>query len=203
MRSRPSRRRGTVQVQGLRAGRHATGPDGWWRLIVLSIRDTDRLGRSIGRALRGGEVLALFGELGAGKTALVRGIASGLGAASAAVTSPTFVLIHEYRGRLPLVHVDLYRLGSPRELDSIGLSEYLSGRTVVAVEWADRGLALLPADRLEIELRHRTVGSRTFTLRATGPESRRLLGALKAKYIGGAPVAPLRSRRTTKKTTAS
>lgn len=173
------------------------------RLVVRSPRDTDRLGRAIGRALRGGETLALFGELGAGKTALVRGIAGGLGATPTAVSSPTFVLIHEYRGRLPLAHVDLYRLNSPRELESIGLADYLSGPTVAAIEWADRGLALLPADRLEIELRHRTVGSRTFQLRATGPESTRLLRTLQARYGGGAPVPSLRRKRTRKKAAGS
>ena len=72
-----------------------------------------------------------------GKTALVRGMAQGLGAASASVSSPTFVLIHEYYGRLPLTHVDLYRIRSVVELESTGLADYLSGRNVTVIEWAD------------------------------------------------------------------
>ncbi len=125
--------------------------------------------------MQGGETLALSGPLGAGKTALVAGIAEGLGATRNSVSSPTFVLIHEYQGRLPLAHVDLYRLHSAQELESIGLLEYLSGPTVTAIEWADRGRALLPEDRLEIELRHQAVGSRTMRLVARGPASAALL----------------------------
>jgi tRNA threonylcarbamoyladenosine biosynthesis protein TsaE len=123
--------------------------------------------------------LALSGALGAGKTALVRGIAAGLGAPAAAVSSPTFVLLHEYPGRLPFVHVDLYRLNSEQEAELIGLSDYLSGTTVVAVEWADKAPRILPDDRLEMELRHRTVQSRSIRFRATGPLSAALLARIK------------------------
>lgn len=146
-----------------------------WELDLRSPFHTDRVGRAIGAALQGGETLALYGPLGAGKTALVRGIAAGLDAPLTAVSSPTFVLIHEYRGRFPLAHIDLYRLNSMREVESIGLGEYLSGSTVVAIEWADKGHAILPSDRLEIELRHHTVQSRSIRLTATGPLSAALL----------------------------
>ena len=142
-----------------------------WELASRSSLHTDRLGRAIGQALQGGETLALFGQLGAGKTALVRGIAAGLGAPSTAVSSPTFVFIHEYRGRLPLAHVDLYRVRSIHEAESTGLEDYLCSSTVAAIEWADKGLSLLPQDHLEILLRHQSVGSRTIQLAATGPMS--------------------------------
>jgi len=111
---------------------------------------------------------------------LVRGIAAGLGAPADAVTSPTFVLLHEYRGRLPLAHLDLYRLKSLKEAESIGLDDHLSGPTVVAVEWADKAPGILPEDRLEMELRHRTVQSRSIQLRATGPLSAALLNRIKS-----------------------
>jgi tRNA threonylcarbamoyladenosine biosynthesis protein TsaE len=150
-----------------------------WRRSLPSVRHTDRLGRTIGSVLEGGECLALSGMLGAGKTALVRGIAKGLGAAAEAVSSPTFVLLHEYRGRLPLAHVDLYRLNSVKETESIGLEDCLSGPTVVAVEWADKAPDILPDDRLEMQLRHHTVQSRTIEFRATGPLSAALLGRIK------------------------
>ena len=147
-----------------------------------SHQHTDRLGQVLGRTLRGGETIALYGPLGAGKTALVRGIAQGLGASPTAVTSPTFVVIHEYQGRLPLVHVDLYRIRSPRELESTGLIEYFSGQTVTAIEWADKGLAALPQDRIEITLNHRTARSRTIQLSATGPKSDEVLALARRQY---------------------
>ena len=153
-----------------------------WELASPSPLHTDRLGHAIGLSLQGGETLALFGPLGAGKTSLVRGIAAGLGAPAAAVSSPTFVLIHEYRGRLPLAHVDLYRVNSTREAESTGLQEYFSGSTVAAIEWADKGLSILPQDRLEILLRHQAVGSRTIRLSATGPTSTALLAEVRRRY---------------------
>jgi tRNA threonylcarbamoyladenosine biosynthesis protein TsaE len=153
-----------------------------WELVSASHRHTDQLGQALGSALRGGETIALYGPLGAGKTALVRGIAQGLGAAPTAVTSPTFVVIHEYQGRLPLAHVDLYRIRSVRELESTGLIEYFSGQTVTAIEWADKGLGLLPHDRIEITLSHRDAQSRTIQLNATGPTSDGVLALARRQY---------------------
>lgn len=170
-----------------------------WDLTSHSPHHTERLGHAIGRMLQGGETLALFGPLGAGKTALVRGIAQGLGAAPAAVSSPTFVLIHEYRGRLPLIHVDLYRIHSLPDLESTGLLEYLAGPAITAIEWADRGLTWLPKDRLEIELRHQAVGSRTIRLTATGIRSAALFAKTKARF--GSSPGSVRSRRHSPKAT--
>jgi tRNA threonylcarbamoyladenosine biosynthesis protein TsaE len=153
-----------------------------WQIVSSSQQHTDRVGQAIGRTLRGGETIALYGPLGAGKTALVRGIAQGLDAESTTVSSPTFVMIHEYQGRLPLAHVDLYRVRSSRDLDSIGLVDYFSGPTVTVVEWADKGIPFLPSDRLEIELSHRAARSRVIRLRATGPMSAGLLTHAKTHY---------------------
>jgi tRNA threonylcarbamoyladenosine biosynthesis protein TsaE len=170
-------------TQRVRASRRASTPSRRvWELNAPSPFHTDRLGQAIGSSLQGGETLALFGPLGAGKTALVRGVAAGLGASPRAVSSPTFVLIHEYRGRLPLAHIDLYRLSSSREIESIGLEEYLSGSTVTAIEWADKGVAILPKDRLEIELRHQSVQSRSIRLMATGPLSAALLANTRRRH---------------------
>ncbi|BCA54998.1 hypothetical protein W02_21380 [Nitrospira sp. KM1] len=130
---------------------------------------------AIGRALKGGETLALFGQLGAGKTALVKGIAKGIGSDTSRVSSPTFVFINEYGGRLPLAHVDLYRTESLHQVESTGIQDHWIGNTVVAIEWADKGLQLLPDDRLEIELRHNSIRSRTVRLHATGRLAARLL----------------------------
>lgn len=150
-------------------------------LILSSPGETESFGFAIGRLLRGGEVLALIGELGAGKTALVRGIVAGLDAPDASVTSPTFMIAHEYQGRLPVVHIDLYRLQRVEEIESIGLSDYFTGNRVVAIEWADRFPQLLPEDLLEVRLAHRTRTSRSARMVARGPRSRSLLDRIKTR----------------------
>ena len=146
-----------------------------FELALSSRSKTASLGKAIGGALTGGEVLALIGELGAGKTALVRGIASGLGAPPDSVSSPTFVLVHEYRGRLPLIHADLYRLHTEADAEAIGLPDCFTGQAVTAIEWADRFPSLLPKDRLDVRLIHRSPATRTAQLTAHGPQSLRLL----------------------------
>ena len=100
--------------------------------------ETAAVGRELAATLSAGDVLLLFGDLGAGKTAFVRGLAEGLGVSRDEVSSPTFTLIQEYRGgRLPLFHVDLYRIEDPREFDELGLDE-IAEDGVLAIEWADR-----------------------------------------------------------------
>lgn len=100
--------------------------------------ETAGIGRQLAHTLSAGSVVLLFGDLGAGKTAFVRGLAEGLGVDPAEVSSPTFTLMQEYRGgRLPLVHVDLYRLNDPREIDELGLEE-VAAPGVLAIEWAEK-----------------------------------------------------------------
>jgi tRNA threonylcarbamoyladenosine biosynthesis protein TsaE len=111
--------------------------------VTRSEAETEALGLSLGAELRPGSVLLLSGPLGAGKTAFVRGLAAGLAADPAEVSSPTFTLIQEYRGRLVLQHVDLYRL-SAREAADLGLEELAGGDAVVAVEWPDRWIDAPP-----------------------------------------------------------
>jgi len=106
--------------------------------ITHSEAETSAVGRQLAPLLSAGSVVLLFGELGAGKTAFVRGLAEGLGISPADVSSPTFTLIQEYRGgRLPFLHVDLYRLDDPREIDELGIEELGDG-AAVAVEWPDK-----------------------------------------------------------------
>jgi tRNA threonylcarbamoyladenosine biosynthesis protein TsaE len=106
--------------------------------ITRSESETAAVGRELALTLSEGAVVLLFGDLGAGKTAFVRGLAEGLGLEPADVSSPTFTLIQEYRGgRVPLLHADLYRLDDPREIDDLGLDELGSG-AVLAIEWADK-----------------------------------------------------------------
>jgi tRNA threonylcarbamoyladenosine biosynthesis protein TsaE len=165
-----------------------------WELVSTSHQHTTRLGEVIGRVLRGGETIALYGPLGAGKTALVRGIAVGLNASPTTVTSPTFVVIHEYQGRLPLAHVDLYRIRSLRDLESTGLIEYFSGKTVTAIEWADKGFTELPQDRIEIVLNHLAARSRTIRLNVTGPKSHEIMALARRQY--GKNARTFRAART-------
>jgi tRNA threonylcarbamoyladenosine biosynthesis protein TsaE len=106
--------------------------------------DTRAIAVTLARELKAGSVLLLSGDLGAGKTAFVRGLAEGLGISSDEVTSPTFTLVHEYRGgRLPLIHVDLYRLDRA-DLDEIGLDQDLATTGVIAVEWSERLTRRIP-----------------------------------------------------------
>jgi len=114
-------------------------------IISRSAEETFNAGRDAGALAGPGDVVALVGDLGAGKTQWVKGFAAGLGS-DAAVTSPTFTLIHEYGGgRLPLYHVDCYRLERAVELAAIGLDDYLDGRGVLVIEWADKFPDLIPA----------------------------------------------------------
>lgn len=115
-----------------------------------SEHDTRRIATDLAASLQAGAVVLLSGDLGAGKTAFVRGLAEGLGIDADEVTSPTFTLVHEYRGgRLPLIHVDLYRLDRA-DLDEIGLDQDLAATGVVAVEWAERLVRRLPGVRVSI-----------------------------------------------------
>ncbi len=106
-------------------------------IVTNSEEETSSVGERFAAGLRAGEVVLLYGDLGAGKTAFVRGMARGLGASAEDVTSPTFTLMQEYRGRLTLVHVDLYRV-SPDEVSGLGVDESTEEPAVIAIEWAER-----------------------------------------------------------------
>ena len=114
-------------------------------VVTRSPAETWRLAAALLPRLPPGAVLALHGELGSGKTCFVQGLAAALGVTQA-VTSPTFTLIHEYRGARPLYHVDLYRLPDAGAARDLGLEEYFRGDGLTAVEWAERAAALLPPD---------------------------------------------------------
>ncbi len=140
-----------------------------------SVDQTLALAARIGRALAGGETIALIGGLGSGKTHFVKGLADGAGVcASADVCSPTFVLVHEYAGRVYLYHVDAYRLQGPAEFAALGAEEMFRPEATVVVEWADRVLDVLPHDRLTVRLEVVSPSRRRLAFEAAGPESARL-----------------------------
>lgn len=144
--------------------------------IPLEIRstspdDTIRIGRDLAACLAPGDVVALVGPLGAGKTQLVKGIALGLGVPDERlVNSPTFVLVNEYAGRIPIHHLDAYRLTSAAELEALGFEEMCAGDAVVLVEWADRVEGAIPADALWIDLAVVSDNERRLTLRTASAD---------------------------------
>ncbi|MGQ9511837.1 tRNA (adenosine(37)-N6)-threonylcarbamoyltransferase complex ATPase subunit type 1 TsaE [Thermodesulfitimonas sp.] len=141
---------------------------------------TKALGEQLGRLLRPGDLVALTGALGTGKTCFTQGLARGLGI-KAAVTSPTFVLIREYAGPIPLYHFDAYRLSGPEEFWALGSGEYFAGPGVCVVEWADRVAEALPEDRIEVEIRYLpdTAEGRLIRLTGRGRRSRSVVEELK------------------------
>ncbi|MBQ3391266.1 MAG: tRNA (adenosine(37)-N6)-threonylcarbamoyltransferase complex ATPase subunit type 1 TsaE, partial [Clostridia bacterium] len=119
--------------------------------ITSSVEETEAAGREFAAQLRPGDVVALRGGLGAGKTAFVRGIASLL-APEARVSSPTFALMHEYAGEMPLYHFDLYRIPDAEELWSIGFEEFLGREGVVLIEWSENAEGELPQNRITVTI---------------------------------------------------
>lgn len=121
-------------------------------LISHSPEETRQAAAALAPTLHPGSVVALHGDLGAGKTCFIQGLAEALGVA-VSVNSPTYTLIGEYQGRIPFYHADLYRLDDPADALRAGLDEYLHGNGVTAVEWAERASALMPAHTLHVQLR--------------------------------------------------
>ena len=121
------------------------------RFISHSPAETRAAAAALAPALRPGSVLALHGDLGAGKTCFIQGLAEALGV-TATVSSPTYTLIGEYAGRIPFYHADLYRLEGPEEALKAGLEDYLYGSGVTAIEWAERAAALLPARTIHVRI---------------------------------------------------
>ncbi|MCA9455570.1 MAG: tRNA (adenosine(37)-N6)-threonylcarbamoyltransferase complex ATPase subunit type 1 TsaE [Nitrospiraceae bacterium] len=146
------------------------------QLRTASAQETIRFGERLGQQLTGGDVLALTGDLGAGKTVLTCGIALGLGIPMDQVSSPTFTLIQEYPGTLPLIHVDLYRLEGPSDISTLGLEEYFTPNTIVLIEWAERFPQILPSDHMAICLEYgEEENIRSITLSGTGPKTIRIV----------------------------
>ena len=143
-----------------------------------SPEETQRLGIGLGRLAQPGDLFMLVGELGAGKTCLTQGIAWGLDIAGFA-TSPTFVVINQYKGRLPLYHIDLYRLDSIEEIVDLGLDDYIYGDGVCVVEWADKAMSVLPPEHLWIDINYVSDTVRNFVLNPSGQRYIALLSQLK------------------------
>ena len=143
----------------------------------LSEQDTARIGEKLGEGLFPGAFIALYGGLGAGKTTLTRSIALSLGIRG--ILSPTFTIVREYAGRIPLFHFDAYRLGDADELYAIGFDDYLSRPAVIIMEWCENVPGALPSERLELHITGSGAEARTFTFIPYGKKYQELLENIK------------------------
>lgn len=123
-------------------------------LETASVAETMRLGERLAEHLQPGDIVALYGDLGAGKTHLVKGIARALGVDEAAVSSPTFTIVQEYAGAVPIYHIDAYRVETPDEFYELGYEDYFYGDGLCLIEWPSRIESLLPDDALRLRLTH-------------------------------------------------
>ncbi|MBL7073735.1 tRNA (adenosine(37)-N6)-threonylcarbamoyltransferase complex ATPase subunit type 1 TsaE [candidate division KSB1 bacterium] len=124
-----------------------------WITVTHSEKETLGVGRMLASRLAKGDVVALMGELGAGKTVMVKGICAGLGVKKG-VRSPSFVLMARYEGRVPIYHIDLYRLNSTQDILGLGFHEFINGSGISLIEWAEKAKGLLPPNRWEVELKY-------------------------------------------------
>ena len=139
------------------------------KFVSKSVKETINFGKRLGRILHPGDIVALCGELGSGKTILTKGIAEGLGVKSSRyVNSPTFVILKEYKGRMPLYHFDIYRLNDVSEFSTVGYSEYFYGKGTSVIEWADKIIDILPKDFLKIEMSVKTENERRISITPYG-----------------------------------
>jgi tRNA threonylcarbamoyladenosine biosynthesis protein TsaE len=146
-----------------------------------SAHETKSWGRRLASLLEGGELLGLTGELGAGKTCFVKGLAHGLALREEDILSPTFTMIQEHHGRLPLYHIDLYRL-ERAVLDDLGLREYLFSEAVAAVEWFDRLDEAEGLEALSIRIGYSGANHRTIEFRARGSRHSEIVGRLRSRF---------------------
>jgi tRNA threonylcarbamoyladenosine biosynthesis protein TsaE len=154
-------------------------------IVSHGIEQTRRLGAHLGNLLHPGSIILLEGEFGTGKTSFTQGIAAGLGIDSRYVNSPTFTLINEYKGgRLPLYHIDLYRLEGVKDVATLGLDDYLDGSGVTVIEWPQGATPWLPGDRLTVRFAHLSETKRTIRFYSSGAPYRSLTDEFKKGAYG-------------------
>ncbi|MDP2972867.1 MAG: tRNA (adenosine(37)-N6)-threonylcarbamoyltransferase complex ATPase subunit type 1 TsaE [Deltaproteobacteria bacterium] len=146
--------------------------------------ETIRIGKTIGSSLQAGDVVALMGELGAGKTQFIKGLAQGVGVGkSVYVSSPSFTLINEYKGEIPFYHIDLYRLEEEKEAEELGLEEYFHGEGITEIDWADRIPSLLPGELLRVNIHYTGKQTRSIELVAKGKRYEELIKIMSSEFV--------------------
>jgi tRNA threonylcarbamoyladenosine biosynthesis protein TsaE len=150
------------------------------QFISHSSEQTQQLGYSLGQLAQQGDIFLLSGNLGSGKTCLTQGIARGMDIKST-VASPSFVLVREHYGRMPLYHIDLYRLDNIEEIVNLGLEQYFEGDGLCVVEWAEKGLAVFPLEHLLISLEYLTDNQRNISIHAEANRYLKMINELKGK----------------------
>jgi tRNA threonylcarbamoyladenosine biosynthesis protein TsaE len=152
------------------------------KLLTHNPEETVGLGKAIGRLAMPGDIYLLSGQLGTGKTCLTQGIAQGL-EISDYVPSPSFVIMREIHGRLPLYHMDFYRLDRLVEIADLGLDDYLYGRGVCVIEWAEKGIEVLPEDHLSVKILYMSEMERSFEINPYGVRYETLVADLRKTVI--------------------
>ena len=169
--------------------------------MVLQTRSTSgtiRIGKSIGSLLLPGDVVALVGELGTGKTQFIKGLAVGVGIGKPTyISSPSFTLINEYKGKIPFYHIDLFRLRAQKEAEDLGLEEYFQSGGITAIEWADRIPSLLPREMLWIQISYTGENTRSLEIIGKGKRYLNLVDQIQSSEFG---VRGSETRRTEFKT---
>jgi len=151
------------------------------KITLDGLKETQDFGLKLGSILRGGEVICFIGDLGAGKTILTKSIAKGLGVKDY-VTSPTFTLINEYKGRVPLYHFDVYRLEGVEDILDLGFEEYFYSKGVTIIEWGNKIERALPEDVLTIEMKMGShIDERILYIHSSGEKSNRIIEELRDK----------------------
>jgi tRNA threonylcarbamoyladenosine biosynthesis protein TsaE len=150
---------------------------------VAGLAGTEKLGRQLAACLPRQMTVGLVGTLGAGKTFFVQSVAAELGVDREEVVSPTFVLCHHYQGRVPIFHLDSYRIKDPEEFVALGIEEYFEADGITFIEWSDRIVGLLPSDYLRIQIDAISEVNRQFNFTASGPKSAEILNCLAASTV--------------------
>lgn len=143
--------------------------------ITNSPEETIHLGGKIGKLLKQGDVVALIGNLGAGKTVIANGLCRGIGVKEDYITSPTYTIINQYDGRIPVYHIDLYRLNDSKELYNLGWDEYIYGNGTCIIEWADKAGEMLPEEYLMVNIKATGTNKRQIILQAKSSSYKNLL----------------------------
>jgi len=154
-----------------------------YTVTTASPAETEKLGRELGSMLRPGTFIALTGELGGGKTCFTRGIVAGIAPESAAmVASPTFAIMNEYAGAVPVFHFDFYRLTNSLEISELGFEDYFQGSGICIAEWAERLEELIPPDHLSINFKYAAQEHREISIEASGPVSSAILEKFSSRH---------------------